>query len=97
VNFAGPATLIGRFVDVLITEALPHSLRGRLADLSGSACAPPAAAIAGGRVSVAASPPHPAPELALGASDNAPLANLRGPLDENLRLLAASVDARIPR
>src|SRR5438105_1865350 len=48
VNFAGPATLIGRFVDVLITEALPHSLRGRLADLSGSACAPPAAAIAGG-------------------------------------------------
>src|SRR5437763_17155366 len=35
VNFAGPATLIGRFVDVLITEARPHSPRGRLADLSG--------------------------------------------------------------
>ncbi len=32
VNFAGPASLIGRFVDVTITEALAHSLRGRLAD-----------------------------------------------------------------
>jgi len=31
VNFAGPASLIGRFVDVEITEAMPHSLRGRLA------------------------------------------------------------------
>jgi tRNA-2-methylthio-N6-dimethylallyladenosine synthase len=31
VNFAGPAALIGRFADVLITEALAHSLRGRLA------------------------------------------------------------------
>jgi tRNA-2-methylthio-N6-dimethylallyladenosine synthase len=31
VNFAGPATLIGQFADVLITEALAHSLRGRLA------------------------------------------------------------------
>ena len=29
VNFAGPARLIGRFVDVVITAALPHSLRGR--------------------------------------------------------------------
>jgi tRNA-2-methylthio-N6-dimethylallyladenosine synthase len=29
VNFAGPPTLIGQFVDVLITEALPNSLRGR--------------------------------------------------------------------
>jgi len=29
VNFPGPASLIGRFVDVVITEALPHSLRGR--------------------------------------------------------------------
>jgi tRNA-2-methylthio-N6-dimethylallyladenosine synthase len=32
VNFAGPRTLINRFVDVIITEALPHSLRGRLAE-----------------------------------------------------------------
>jgi tRNA-2-methylthio-N6-dimethylallyladenosine synthase len=32
VNFDGPATLIGRFADVLITEALPNSLRGHLAD-----------------------------------------------------------------
>jgi tRNA-2-methylthio-N6-dimethylallyladenosine synthase len=31
VNFDGPASLIGRFVDVTITEALPNSLRGRLA------------------------------------------------------------------
>jgi tRNA-2-methylthio-N6-dimethylallyladenosine synthase len=31
VNFPGPASLIGRFVDVDITEANPHSLRGRLA------------------------------------------------------------------
>jgi tRNA-2-methylthio-N6-dimethylallyladenosine synthase len=30
VNFAGPASLIGRFVDVLIVKALPQSLRGRL-------------------------------------------------------------------
>jgi tRNA-2-methylthio-N6-dimethylallyladenosine synthase len=31
VNFVGPASLIGGFVDVWITEALPNSLRGRLA------------------------------------------------------------------
>jgi hypothetical protein len=30
VNFAGPATLIGHFADVVVTEAKPHSLRGRL-------------------------------------------------------------------
>jgi tRNA-2-methylthio-N6-dimethylallyladenosine synthase len=30
VNFDGPETLIGKFVDVVITEALPNSLRGRL-------------------------------------------------------------------
>jgi tRNA-2-methylthio-N6-dimethylallyladenosine synthase len=30
-NFDGDAALIGQFVDVLITEALPNSLRGRLA------------------------------------------------------------------
>jgi tRNA-2-methylthio-N6-dimethylallyladenosine synthase len=32
VNFDGPATLIDRFADVVITEALPNSLRGRLVD-----------------------------------------------------------------
>lgn len=32
VNFDGPATLIGGFVDLRITEALPNSLRGELAD-----------------------------------------------------------------
>jgi tRNA-2-methylthio-N6-dimethylallyladenosine synthase len=32
VNFAGPAELIGQFVAVRITEALPNSLRGELVD-----------------------------------------------------------------
>lgn len=32
VNFAAPADLIGQFVDVVITDAMPNSLRGRLAD-----------------------------------------------------------------
>src|SRR6266478_6094883 len=41
VNFAAPAALIGRFVDVIVTEARPHSLRGRLADAPGSSHAPP--------------------------------------------------------
>jgi tRNA-2-methylthio-N6-dimethylallyladenosine synthase len=31
-NFAAPVTLIGRFVDVIVTAAHPHSLRARLAD-----------------------------------------------------------------
>jgi len=31
VNFAGPKRLIGQFVDVVITEALSNSLRGRVA------------------------------------------------------------------
>jgi tRNA-2-methylthio-N6-dimethylallyladenosine synthase len=30
VNFAGPESLIGHFADVVITEAKPHSLRGRM-------------------------------------------------------------------
>ena len=30
VNFDGPASLINEFADVLVTEALPNSLRGRL-------------------------------------------------------------------
>jgi tRNA-2-methylthio-N6-dimethylallyladenosine synthase len=30
VNFAGPARLVGQMVDVRITEALPHSLRGEV-------------------------------------------------------------------
>jgi tRNA-2-methylthio-N6-dimethylallyladenosine synthase len=38
VNFDGPAELIGEFVEVRITEALPNSLRGeRLQSLSGQA------------------------------------------------------------
>jgi tRNA-2-methylthio-N6-dimethylallyladenosine synthase len=31
VNFDAPASLLGTFADVLVTEALPNSLRGRLA------------------------------------------------------------------
>jgi tRNA-2-methylthio-N6-dimethylallyladenosine synthase len=30
VNFSGPASLRGRFVELDITQALPHSLRGKL-------------------------------------------------------------------
>jgi tRNA-2-methylthio-N6-dimethylallyladenosine synthase len=33
VNFDGEAALLGRFADVLITEALPNSLRGRIVDV----------------------------------------------------------------
>lgn len=32
VNFSGPLKLIGHFVDIMITEALPNSLRGRWVD-----------------------------------------------------------------
>ena len=32
VNFDGPSSLINRFVDVVVTEAMPNSLRGRLAE-----------------------------------------------------------------
>ncbi len=32
VNFDGPAQLIGRFVDLTITESLPNSLRGEIAE-----------------------------------------------------------------
>jgi tRNA-2-methylthio-N6-dimethylallyladenosine synthase len=31
VNFDGPSSLIGEFVDIVVTEAMPNSLRGRLA------------------------------------------------------------------
>jgi tRNA-2-methylthio-N6-dimethylallyladenosine synthase len=36
VNFDGPASLIDRFAEVVITEALPNSLRGRLAERARS-------------------------------------------------------------
>jgi tRNA-2-methylthio-N6-dimethylallyladenosine synthase len=36
VNFAGPQSLLQRFVDLTITEARPHSLRGRLLPASGT-------------------------------------------------------------
>ncbi|MGA9165016.1 MAG: tRNA (N6-isopentenyl adenosine(37)-C2)-methylthiotransferase MiaB [Thiobacillus sp.] len=37
VNFAGQPRLIGRFVEVTITQALPHSLRGEVAILESAA------------------------------------------------------------
>jgi len=47
VNFAGPAALIGRFVEVTITAALAHSLRGRLLQPEADTQAP-RLAVAGG-------------------------------------------------
>ena len=35
VNFAGPPSLIGRFAEIVVTEARPHSLRGRLHTRAG--------------------------------------------------------------
>lgn len=37
VNFDGDRSLVGQFVDVVITEALPNSLRGRLVDSRAAA------------------------------------------------------------
>jgi tRNA-2-methylthio-N6-dimethylallyladenosine synthase len=39
VNFDGPESLIGQFVDVVITEALPNSLRGRMSGAATHAVA----------------------------------------------------------
>ena len=41
VNFDGPVTLIGQFVEVIITAALPNSLRGRRVAIPESAAAHP--------------------------------------------------------
>jgi len=43
VNFDGPESLLGRFADVVITEALSNSLRGRLAVVPSETAGPPAA------------------------------------------------------
>ena len=37
VNFPAPSRLVGRFVDVVITEAMSNSLRGRVAGVEGGA------------------------------------------------------------
>jgi tRNA-2-methylthio-N6-dimethylallyladenosine synthase len=42
VNFDGPAELIDRFADVLVTEAMPNSLRGRLVRAEPATVAAPA-------------------------------------------------------
>lgn len=39
INFEAPAHLIGQFVDVEVTEALPNSLRGRWRPVTGTAAA----------------------------------------------------------
>ena len=57
VNFAGPASLIGTFAHVRITEALPNSLRGQLADEA------PAGLAAGARTALSA-PSSAAPSSA---------------------------------
>ena len=44
INFPGPASLIGRFAEVIVTEALAHSLRGRLGAAAGGRAAMPEAA-----------------------------------------------------
>ena len=46
---------------------------------------------------MAAPAPEPRREFELEPTDNARLANLCGPLDENLRLLEARLDVRIHR
>ena len=46
---------------------------------------------------VAAPATEPRREFELGPTDNARLANLCGPLDENLRLLESRLDVRIQR
>ncbi len=46
VNFSGDASLIGRFIDVTITRAMPNSLRGELPNPSASAPETPAYATA---------------------------------------------------
>jgi tRNA-2-methylthio-N6-dimethylallyladenosine synthase len=43
VNFDGDESCFGRFVDVLITEALPNSLRGRICRAAGDPAGPRAA------------------------------------------------------
>ncbi len=44
VNFAGQPRLIGQFVDVVITDSLPNSLRGRLVGLARESRSVPASA-----------------------------------------------------
>jgi tRNA-2-methylthio-N6-dimethylallyladenosine synthase len=46
VNFDGPQSLINQFADVLITEAMPNSLRGRLVGAGETSSIPAAAELA---------------------------------------------------
>jgi tRNA-2-methylthio-N6-dimethylallyladenosine synthase len=53
VNFAGPAQLLQRFVDVVVTEARPHSLRGRLVSDAASSAGRTAGSVVVGPAPVA--------------------------------------------
>ena len=46
INFAGPATLLGEFAEVIVTEARHHSLRGRLSAAALASASEPRAALA---------------------------------------------------
>ncbi|HEU4627818.1 MAG TPA: tRNA (N6-isopentenyl adenosine(37)-C2)-methylthiotransferase MiaB [Steroidobacteraceae bacterium] len=64
VNFAGPESLIGHFADVVITEAKPHSLRGRLHAVPELHATP--ARTAHGAPSSSAAAPELPPRAAVG-------------------------------
>ncbi len=95
VNFSGGnrARLIHSFVDVRITAALPHSLRGEIVtrerpDPRNARCTGirlVGANQAGDRVA------------AVAGRQPAPLANLCGALDENLRQIETALDVTIAR
>ena len=85
VNFDGPVSLIGRFVDVVITEALPNSLRGRLLpEIAGRL-----------RLSRALNSESHTMEVVLRPADNGALANLCGELDKHLRQIEQGLGVRI--
>ncbi len=85
-------------MDVTITEARPHSLRGRLHAAAPRTVADPAGRIR--RCEGLNLPPSTvaiAREFELEPADNARLASLCGPLDANLRLIEARLEVQIRR
>ncbi len=84
VNFDGPATLINQFADVVITEAMPNSLRGRLA-----------AAAAGAEHCLNAQ--VDSRDFSLAGADNSRLANFAGPMEQNLRHVEERLGVEVRR
>ena len=82
VNFDGPATLIDHFADVLVTEAMPNSLRGRPR---------------GGRAEHRLSAQVEVRDIALDGADNARLANFAGPMEQNLRHVEERLGVEVRR